>query len=68
MHRLVAGATAGHEPDLSLNRRVGPDDERRVVTYAQQIRVRGFHPAQRLLHDIAGRVDELLHAALRGIR
>ena len=35
VHRLVAGAAAGDDPDLALDRRVGAHDHLRVVDHAQ---------------------------------
>ena len=60
VQRLVARPAAGDQADLAALRRVAADDQPVLVVDAQ-LRVGRCHPEQRLLDDIVGGVDELLH-------
>ena len=62
VHRLVAGAAPGDEPDLALDRRVVADDDGRFVDDPHAVAVCCFDAVKRVLQDRVGRIDELLHA------
>jgi hypothetical protein len=65
VERLVARATARHQPDLALHRRVAAEDDP-VLVVDPQLGVGGRHAAQRLRDDVCGVVDDLLHELLLG--
>jgi hypothetical protein len=59
----VSRAAARDEPDLALNRRVGPDDHVRVVLDANEVRMGRGDALQFLGDDVLWLVDQFLHVA-----
>jgi hypothetical protein len=60
VHRLVAGAAAGDQPDLAAHRRVAPVDDP-VPVVDTQLGVGQRHAPQRFGDDVVRVVHELLH-------
>ncbi len=61
VHRLVTGASAGHQSDLALPWTVFAIHDLQVVIDAQAIGVGEGHSVQGFVDHISGVIDEFLH-------
>ena len=68
VHRLVARAAAGNEPDLALLRGVLPDDDIVRGVDADEIRMGCLEAGQALRDEVVDIVDELLHRVAGSVR
>src|SRR5918996_3161385 len=61
VHRLVAGASARHDPPLSPDRRGGAPHHVRVVAHAHLVAMCGLDALERLADHGVRLIDQLLH-------